>query len=114
MRTINNWETRKETWEEYHAAGCYGPRSVLVYRDRTGKHEVVINTGTLYDVDVFREGVSTYVLTTSRSMGCAGLEDFVDGEEYGSVFFEDYQIEIGDRFFDLTPINQAKYLQEWL
>lgn len=114
MRTINNWNTRKETWEEYHAAGCFNPRMVLMYRDRTGKHEVVISAGSNEAIDVFREGDVTYVLASSSRLGFIGLQAFVDGEEYGEVYFEDYELEIGERIFDLALINQAKHLQGYL
>jgi hypothetical protein len=119
MRTINfrSYSIDHESWEEMAKARRENRALVLQYRDRQGKHRVTIDAGESDEIDVFREGELTLVLSTNSRYGYAGIQAFKGSEETGSIFLQnsqDLEDILGRSQLDLSPITIAKRLSEYL
>lgn len=114
MRTVKNYTLdRKSLWKPGH----YGPTTTLTFRDKSGTHTVELSAGTSDDIDVFREGTLTYVVTRSRYHSLyAGLEAFEAGEKIGDAFCQDWEMEetLGKNASNLRPSKIARILAEYL
>lgn len=87
----------------------------LTYRDRSGKHTVSLNAGGMYDaeVEVFRDGETTYVLSYNPRFRYVGLETFVGTERQGELFLHGQKAledVLGQSGLELTPLRIAKRL----
>jgi len=105
----------KETREEQREAGRHNPSLVVYFRDRKGTHRVPINAGYYDDVEGFRSGDETFILTTNSSLEYVGLEVFRGDESLGDVFFQyDHEIKdvLGPRGLDQADYNIVKILSD--
>lgn len=119
MRTDNRQSIIAETWEEQKAAGRYNPASVAVWRSARGCHRWTLNCGTSDDVNFYREAGLVYCVSINRGLGYVGIQAFseITNGEIGDYFCQDYAANFDadfpknrTQFYDLTGINQAKYL----
>ena len=107
----------KETWEEQQEAGRHNPGLVVLFRDRKGKHRVPISAGYSDDVEGFRSGEETYILSMNRGLNYVGLQVFQGSDEIGDMFVDrDYDIEemFGPRGLDTADYNIAKILANYI
>jgi len=107
----------KETWEEQQEAGRYNPGLVVLFRDRRGKHRVPISAGYSDDVEGFRSGDETYILSMNQGLNYVGLEVFRGSESMGDIFVDrDYDIDeiLGPRGLNLTDHTIVKRLAGYI
>lgn len=93
MRTISNYKIEKETYEAQHEAGRHNPAQVLKFRDKSGKHEVTLESGHFDHISVFREGLETVVLSMHVGFGYIGIQVIFEGEEIASRFLQGWEVE---------------------
>lgn len=108
---------RQLNWNQYELEHSPDGTVVLHYRDRSGKWNVELQCGTHDDVDVFREGCVTYVLTRNDRLGYVGVEGFENGKLEGDLFLQDSQAVnevLGRRGLDLAPMTIVKRMREHL
>ena len=93
MRKIHNYRITKESfWEMLHAKR-HNPCLEITYRDRSGKYTHKLSAGYSDDIDVYREGSETYILSTNSRLGYVGLEVFEGADKAGAIFLEAHQVE---------------------
>ena len=56
------------------------PALKSLFRDRSGQHTHKLSAGSDDDLDVYREGPETYILTTNPRLGYVGLEVFEEAQ----------------------------------
>jgi len=114
MRRINNYSIEKESIEEMVKAGRFNPCLEISFWDRTGSHTHKLSAG--YDdvLDVYREGLQTYVLSHNHSLGYVGLEIFKGSVVTGEMFLEGHGMKdiLGSE--RLAPFNMIKRLREYI
>jgi hypothetical protein len=116
MRRVG-YSVEKETYEEQSDAGRHNPGLVLLFRDKTGRHRVPISAGYRDEIDVYRQGDETYVLTKNRGLDYVGLEIFRGDESAGDIFLQvDYEITdtLGPRGLDLSDPTIIRRLSEYI
>jgi hypothetical protein len=114
MRRINQYIIRKENLFEMLHARRHHPCLEITYRDRTGEYPHKISAGYGDDLDVYREGPVTYILTRNPNLGYIGLEMYEGPDKIGEVFVEAERVtEILGRN-DLAPFNIIKRLREYI
>ena len=112
MRRIHNYRISKEDfWEMLHAKR-HNPCLVITFRDKSGKHTHKLSAGYSDDIDVYREGMETYVLSSNPSLDYVGLEIFEGPEKQGSVFFQGDQVKEVLGRGNLAPFNAIKRMIE--
>jgi len=112
MRKIKNYRINKESIEDMSQANRFNPCLQITFRDRSGQHTHKLSAGYDDDLDLYREGPETYVLTTNSRMGYIGLEVFEGADKTGEIFVEEHQaIETIGRQ-NLAPFNAIKRLRE--
>jgi hypothetical protein len=114
MRRINNDSINKESTEDMIKAGRFNPCIEITFRDRSGKQTHKLSAGYGDVLDIYREGLETYVLSTNPRLGCVGLEVFEGDEKTGSIFLESHQVKEVLGREDLAPFNAIKRLREHL
>ena len=114
MRRIHNYRISKEDfWEMLHAKR-HNPCLVITFRDKSGKHTHKLSAGYLDDIDVYREGKETFVLSRNPRLDYVGLEAFEGPEKQGSVFFQWDQIKEVLGRDDLAPLTIIKRLKNYV
>jgi len=112
MRRIHNYSISKEDfWEMLHAKR-HNPCLVITFRDKYGKHTHKLSAGYSDNIDVYREAMETYVLSSNPRLDYVGLEIFEGPEKQGSVFFQGGQVKEVLGRGNLAPFNAIKRLAE--
>ena len=114
MRGIRNYQIRKELFEDMHHAGRYNRSLEITFRDKTGEHTHKIGAGYSDDIDVYREGTLTYVLSRNHNLGYFGLEIFEGSEKVGDMFVEAHQVKETIGRDDLAPFTVVKRMAEYI
>jgi hypothetical protein len=112
MRRIHNYSISKESIEDMIQAKRYNPSLEITFRDRSGQHIHKLSAGYDDDVDVYREGPETYVLTSNSKLGYIGLEVFEGPDKTGEIFVQEEQVKEVLGSEDLAPFNAIKRLLE--
>jgi hypothetical protein len=112
MRRIHNYSIGKESIGDMIQAKRYNPSLEITFRDRSGQHTHKLSAGYDDDVNVYREGPETYVLTTNPRLGYVGLEIFEGAEKQGEIFLQEEQVNEVLGRDDLAPFNAIKRLRE--
>jgi len=112
MRRINNYSINKESTEDMIKARRFNPCLQITLRDRSGQHTHKLSAGYGDELDIYREGPETYVLSTNSRLGYIGLEVFEGAEKTGSIFLESHQIKEVLGREDLVPFSAIKRLME--
>ena len=112
MRRIHNYRiTKEDFWEMLHAKR-HNPCLVITFRDKFGKHTHKLSAGYLDDIDAYREGKETFVLSRNPRLDYVGLEAFEGPEKQGSIFAQGDQVKEVLGRDDLAPFNAIKLLRE--
>lgn len=114
MRRIRNYSISKEIVEDMIKAKRFNPCLEITFRDRSGQHTHKLSAGYDDDVDVYREGSETYILTTNPRLGYIGLEVFGGADKTGEIFVEEHQVKETLGRGDLTPFNTIKRMREYI
>jgi len=112
MRRIRNYSISKESIEDMIRAKRFNPCLQITFRDRSGQHTHKLTAGYGDDLDVYREGPETYILTTNPKLGYIGLEVFEGPDKTGEIFVEEHQVIETLGSDDLAPFNAIKRLRE--
>ena len=107
MRRIKNYELDRQVFD----------RPILMYTDKDGMHRVEVNAKDKDEIEVFRDGEATYVVSWNTRLGYVGLERFVGHEKTGEIFLQnsqDVEACLGRRGLDLTPMSMVKRLVEYV
>ena len=114
MRRIHNYRISKEDfWEMLHAKR-FNPCLEIIFRDKSGQHTHKLSAGYGDELDVYREGPETYVLSTNSSLGYIGLEILEGADKIGSIFLEAHQVKDVLERDNLAPFNAIKRLREYI
>jgi len=116
MRRVG-FTIEKETYEEQREAGRYNPGLVVLFRDRTGNHRVHIGAGYSDDVEVYREGEETFILSKNWRLGYVGLEIYRGSRHIGEMFLQNSQdIDeiLGPQGLDLADYNIIKRMAQYI
>ena len=112
MRKIHNYRISKEDfWEMLHAKR-HNPCLVITFKDKSGKHTHKLSAGYRDILDIYREGIETYVLSTNSRLDYVGLEIFEGSEKQGSIFLQGDQVKEVLEKENLAPFNVIKRLRE--
>ena len=112
MRRILNYSIGKESIEDMIRAKRFNPCLEITFRDRSGQYTHKLAAGYDDDLDVYREGPETYILTTNPRLGYIGLEVFEGADKTGEIFVEEHQVIETLGRYDLAPFNAIKRLRE--
>jgi hypothetical protein len=112
MRRIYRYSISKEDYWEMLHAGRYNPCLQITYRDRFGKHTHKLTAGYWDDIDIYREGTETYILSSNPKLGYIGLEVFEGAEKQWEIFLQEEQVKDVLGRDDLAPFNAIKRLRE--
>ena len=112
MRRIRNYSISKESTEDMIQAKRFHPCLEITFRDRSGQHTHKLTAGYDDNLDVYREGAETYILTTNPRLGYIGLEVFEAADKTGEIFVDEHQVieTLGRKA--LAPFNAIKRLRE--
>ena len=112
MRRIYKYSIGKESIEDMIRAKRFNPCLEITFRDRSGQHTHKLTAGYTDDLDVYRDGLETLVLSTNSRLGYVGLEVFEGADKTGEIFMEEHQVkEILGRE-NLAPFNAIKRLRK--
>ena len=114
MRRVLSYSIRKETVSDMLHAGRYNPCLEITYRDRFGNHIHKLSAGYCDDIDVYRSGSETYILSSNPKLGYMGLQVFDGPDKTGEMFVQGEQVEEVLGRNDLAPFNAIKRLREYL
>ena len=114
MRRVRRYSIRKEDLFDMHHAGRYNPCMEITYRDRSGEYTHKLSAGYWDDIDVYRSGSETYILSSNRSIGYIGLEVFNGSEKTGEIFVQEAQVKEVLGRDDFAPFNAIKRLREYV
>jgi hypothetical protein len=112
MRRIHRFSIQKENLFDMLHAGRYNPCLEITYRDRFGKHTHKLTAGYWDDLDVYREGNETYILSSNPKLGYVGLEVFEGPDKTGEMFVQEEQVKEVLGRDDLAPFNAIRRLRE--
>jgi len=112
MRKIHRYSIGKESTEDMIRAKRFNPCLEITFRDRSGQHTHKLSAGSDDDLDVYREGPETYILTTNPRLGYVGLEVFKGPDKTGEIFVVEHQVIETLGREDLAPFNAIKRLRE--
>ena len=116
MKTVHNYTIRKESWESQSKAGRYNPATEIEFRDKAGKHAVILSAGSSDDIHILRDNDGTYAVSINRRFGYVGLQ-VLTGELSGRDMFldGDNAVEVlGKDFEDRSPIWLAKAMLQYI
>jgi len=114
MRKIHNYRINKEDfWEMLHAKR-HSPCLVITFRDISGQHTHKLSAGYGDGIDVYREGLQTYVLSHNKSLGYVGLQIFKGSEIVGEMFVEDHEVKETLGREGLPPSTIIKKMREFI
>jgi hypothetical protein len=114
MRRVRKYSIRKETHSDMLHAQRYNRCLEITYRDRSGEYTHKLSAGYCDDIDIYRSGSETYVLTSNRSLGYIGLEVFQGPDKTGEIFVQSEQVKEVLERDDLAPFNAIKRLREYV
>jgi len=114
MRRISNFTIDKETIEDMIKAGRYNQCLEITFQDRTGKYTHKLSAGGSDVLDVYREGLETYVLSSHCGMGYIGLEIFEGSERIGELFIEGHEVKKTLKSENLAPFTIIKRLRKFI
>jgi hypothetical protein len=86
----------------------------ITFRDRSGRHTHKLSAGYNDDLDVYREGSETLVLSTNSKLGYIGREVFKGPDKTGEIFVEEHQVIETLGREKLAPFNAIKRLREYI
>ena len=112
MRRVHRFSIQKENLFDMLHARRYNPCLEITYRDRFGKHTHKLSAGYWDDIDVYREGPITYILSSNPKLGYIGLEMFEGPDKIGEIFVQEEQVKEVLGSEDLAPFNAIKRLRE--
>ena len=112
MRRVRRYGIQKETHPDMLHAGRYNPCLEITYRDRSGRHTHKLSAGYWDDIDVYRDGSETYILSCNPKLGYIGLEVFEGPDKTGDIFVQEEQVKDVLGRDDLAPFNAIKRLRE--
>jgi len=111
MRKIHNYRISKEDfWEMLHARR-HSPCLVITFQDKSGSHTHKLSAGYSDDIDVYRDGKETFVLSRNPRLDYVGLEAFEGARKQGSIFLQGDQVKEVLKRENLTPFNALKLLK---
>ncbi len=111
MRRIYNYSTEKEPfWDMLHAKR-HNPCLCITFQDRSGKHIHKLSAGYGDNLDVYREGTETYVLSRNPQLGYVGLEVFEGALKLGDIFLQGHQVKEVLGRDNRAPFNVIKRLR---
>ena len=112
MRRVHNYRISKEDfWEMLHAKR-HNPCLVIIFKDKSGSHKHKLSAGYQDDIDVYREGKETFVLSRNSRLDYVGLEVFEGAEKQGEIFLQGDQGKETLGTGELNPFNAIKRLVE--
>ena len=110
MRKIHNYRISKEDfWEMLHAKR-HSPSLVITFQDKSGSHTHKLSAGYSDDIDVYRDGKETFVLSRNPRLEYVGLEVFEGAEKQGSIFLQGHQVKEVLGTGKLSSFNAIKRL----
>ena len=112
MRRIINFRINKESIDDMIKAGRFNPCLEITFRDRSGKHTHKLSAGYSDDIDVYRDDLETYVLSSNPRLDYVGLEIFEGPEKLGSIVLQGHQVKEVLGRGNLAPFNAIKRLME--
>jgi len=112
MHRIRNYSISKESTEDMIQAKRFNPCLEITFRGRSGQHTHKLSAGYNDDLDVYREGYETLVLSTNSKLGYIGLEVFKGPDKTGEIFVEEHRVKELIGRDDLAPLNAIKRLRE--
>ena len=114
MHRIRNYSISKESTEDMIQAKRFHPCLEITFRDHSGRHTHKLSAGYNDDLDVYREGSETLVLSTNSKLGYIGLEVFKGPDKTGEIFVEEHQVIETLGRENLAPFNAIKRLREYI
>ena len=114
MRRVHRFSIQKENLYDMLHAQRYNPCLEITYRDRFGKHTHKLSAGYWDDLDVYREGTETYILSSNPKLGYIGLEVFEGADKIGEMFVQEEQVKEVLGSDDLAPFNAINRLREYI
>jgi len=112
MRRINNYSINKESTDDMIKAGRFNPCLKIIFQDRSGKHKHKLSAGYGDELDIYREGKETFVLSANSRLGYVGLEVFEGAQKTGGIFLDEHQIKEVLGRINLSPFSVIKRLRE--
>lgn len=114
MRRVD-YELQRESYEDMLAAGRYNKALEIVFRDKSGEHPHKLDAGRMDDIDVYRHGKETFVLTRNFGLGYVGLEVFEGEYENGTIFLQnDSEIQEIVGSLDLAPYTIIRRMAQYI
>lgn len=112
MKRIRNYSISKESTEDMIQGKRFNPCLEITFRDRSGQHTHKLTAGYDDELDLYRDGPETLVLSTNFKLGYIGLEVFEGTDKTGEIFVEAHRVKeiIGRE--NLAPFNAIKRLRE--
>ena len=114
MRRIHRFSIRKEDLFDMLHDRRHNPCLEITYRDRSGEYTHKLSAGYWDDIDVYREGSETYILSSNSKLGYIGLEVFEGPDKSGEIFVQEEQVKEVLGREDLAPFNAIKKLREYV
>ena len=112
MRRIHNYRIGKEDfWEMLHARR-HNPCLAITFKDKSGRHTHKLSAGYQDDIDVYREGKETFVLSRNPRLDYVGLEVFAGPVKQGSIFLQGDQVKETLGAGKFSPSNAIKRMME--
>ena len=112
MRKIHRYRVRKEHILEMLQAKRHHQCLEITYRDRSGQYTHKLAAGYGDDLDVYREGAETLILSRNPRLGYIGLEIFEGPDKTGEIFLQGHQVKETLGREDLAPFKAIKRLRE--
>jgi hypothetical protein len=114
MRRVRRYSIRKETHSDMLHAQRYNRCMEITYRDRSGEYTHKLSAGYCDDIDVYRDGSETYILSRNTSLEYFGLEVFDGPDKTGEIFVQSEQVQEVLGRDDAAPFNAIKRLREYV
>ena len=114
MRKLIDYQITKESLEDMLEARRFNPSLEITFRDRKGRHIQKLYAGYEDELDVYRDGEYTFVLSRNPRLGYVGLEVFKAEEQTGDILLEQHEVaEVLGRD-DLAPCTIVKRLKDYV
>lgn len=114
MQRVNNYSISKESIEDMINAGRFNPCLQIMFRDRSGRHTHKLSAGYGDELDIYRDDLEIFVLSTNPRLGYIGLEVFEGTDKTGEMFLQEEQVKEVLGRDDLAPFNAIKRLLEYM
>ena len=96
MKELIDYEIKKESWEKQYNSGRYNPALEIHYTINEKQHINTLSAGYSDDITVFYDNEYVYVLSINKGLMYAGLEEFKQGEIYGNVYMDEFNLKESD------------------